>query len=428
MLGSVSITLAGLKTVYWMDNESVAVGTAQPQTVAFHQTNPPQTCVSSLSDGFQHLTSANLQAASEPLRTDVPIDGTAKPSPGIAAYHVPQCQTVPQELAKLPEGLSAMTDQQAEEPVSTAQSEEPTPQEQTLRRSTRERRKPAVLVDSADEEALTAAAYAPTPHQGQAEQQEDPFCDLMLLIDAAAALSTAAAEGIDSPNSEDIVRAGSMYGSHQSSSSLSHEDAAAVDAAGQPGSNDPATSMAALAIHKLSVHGPSTTSKARSRKIQVHPAGSIGHNTTRQSSSGLPPAMSRSRKSSSQADDTTAAGSTKSHRRSSDAASSRRVLSGQSAGGSKGSAADAVPMAMKRNSDMTGSLPNLKPRGQGRWQVFLCAQGLKYLYVGQVRVDVILAPIPMLFQGLSTACCAVPLLCLTRSHETHLKLYRTLQH
>jgi hypothetical protein len=26
------------------------------------------------------------------------------------------------------------------------------------------------------------------------------------------------------------------------------------------------------------------------------------------------------------------------------------------------------------------SFPNLKPRGQGRWQVFLCAQGLKYLY------------------------------------------------
>jgi hypothetical protein len=34
-------------------------------------------------------------------------------------------------------------------------------------------------------------------------------------------------------------------------------------------------------------------------------------------------------------------------------------------------------------ADGTGSLPNLKPRGQGRWQVFLCAQGLKYLYVGQ---------------------------------------------
>jgi hypothetical protein len=51
--------------------------------------------------------------------------------------------------------------------------------------------------------------------------------------------------------------------------------------------------------------------------------------------------------------------------------------------GSSGQRGGSLPGRSFTKPQGSNSLPNLKPRGEGRWQVFLCAQGLKYLYVGQ---------------------------------------------
>lgn len=371
-----------------MDQQSIAGGSTQPPTDVADEITGGLEHHNAPGAAVQDVAHSNLQAASEHVKTAALVQSAVNPSIGTLSEDVHQYDWTYVTPSYGLEGPAVPVNQQIEQPAVTAQSEDHVSQQQ-LRRSTRERRKPAVLNESADEEALTAAAYAPAMQHTAASQQDDPFSDLMLLIETAAALSTAVDAGLDSPSSEAVVRAGSVGGSHQSSSSNTLDEPSAVaGGAGEvvPAAYDAASGMAALAIHRLSAQGPGPNShpKLKTKKSQYMAealtAGQLGRSSSSSMNpaAGLPPAAHRNRKGTPPADGSTAAAASKCVKGN----SSRKGLAGLVDDAL--AAADAPQPVPKRSSEATGSLPNLKPRGQGRWQVFLCAQGLKYLYVGQV--------------------------------------------
>lgn len=329
----------------------------------------------------QEEAQPSLQAASASAKTDAPAQTTVQPTADTSIHSLQQLSSTYHAAAQQVSNPVEAADRQNVQPVVTSQSDQQASL-QPLRRSARERRKPAVLVESADEADLTAAAYAATVQQTSPNQQEDPFGDLMLLIDAAAALSTDG--GHVSPVVRQASRGGSVPGSHQSSSS-SHDVHSAVAPPQDAihASYDTANGKAALSVQGSGCLGAlnlSGRAVARSRKPQ---AGRSSSSKQSMAAVGLPSASSRDIRT--PPADAIAGGAHGT--RGSRSSSSRRSLAGGAAAGSAGHnrlGDAAAPPAFKRSSEMTGSLPNLKPRGQGRWQVFLCAQGLKYLYVGQV--------------------------------------------
>uniref|UniRef100_A0A383VHQ4 AP2/ERF domain-containing protein n=1 Tax=Tetradesmus obliquus TaxID=3088 RepID=A0A383VHQ4_TETOB len=328
--------------------------------------------------------------------------------------------------------------------LATAAGAQAPAQQQALRRSSRERRRahpawrdedpaPGSPLSAAAGAAAAATAAAPAA-SGLASSQQD-FSGLLLLIETAAALSGDAEA--DSAAPADVTR-------QDSSNAAAAEPAPAGELhqeqlqppqlqqllPGCPeahptslqdaGPYDAATSMAALAIRTLrhSEHDPAEAAalpaalpRARPRKpdrsgiaaavaaassdlagggssfLEMLSAAALGV------PGGFPASHAKQRKytklgegdrSDSPAGRSRMPSSKKAAAAAAGAAGAPPAAGSNAARRSAAAAAAATGAGLQvAPADGTGSLPNLKPRGQGRWQVFLCAQGLKYLYVGQ---------------------------------------------
>jgi hypothetical protein len=277
--------------------------------------------------------------------------------------------------------------------------------------------------------AAAAAAEAPAA-SGLASSQQD-FSGLLLLIETAAALSGDAEA--DSAAQVDAAAAVTRQGSSNAAAEPAAADKLHQEqlqpelqqllpgcAEAQPDAQfDAATSMAALAIHTLrnaeldpaAAAMPAAMPRARPRKpdrsgiaaaVAAASGGlAVGSNSylemlSAAASLGLPGLSSLPASNAKQRQYIKLGQESD---RSESPAGRSRVPSSKKAAAAAGAAPAAGSNAARRSAaaaaaatgaglqvapaDGTGSLPNLKPRGQGRWQVFLCAQGLKYLYVGQ---------------------------------------------